>query len=87
MRLIAVVRDPLCRLWSSFHYSYSDLVASVVKPSLDSSTSTVAARAVQFVEVEIQLLESCFAENGYNPRLGSNAGSFVDITVDCFESG
>ena len=87
MRLIAVVRDPLSRLWSSFHYSYSDLVASAVMPSLDSSTSTVAARAMQFVEVEIELLEGCFAQKGYNPRLGSKAGSFVDITVDCFESG
>lgn len=87
MRLIAVVRDPLSRLWSSFHYSYSDLVASVVKPSLDAASSTVAAHAMHFVEVEIGLLERCFAEKGYNPRRGSKAGAFVDITIDCFESG
>jgi hypothetical protein len=83
VRLIAVVRDPLSRLWSSYFYSYGDLVAGVVQPF-----STVAARAEHFVEVEVELLARCFAQRGYDPRHGSAGGAaFVDVTADCFATG
>ena len=83
-RIIALVREPIDRLWSSYHYNYLDVLqASRSRDAARlgvqwngehrkrSGGLDVKADAEHFVGVEIAMLKECFDAHGYSPRRGT----------------
>uniref|UniRef100_A0A7S2RS97 Sulfotransferase domain-containing protein n=1 Tax=Rhizochromulina marina TaxID=1034831 RepID=A0A7S2RS97_9STRA len=75
VRILAVVRDPIDRLWSSYHYNYLDLLHRGQRP----------VHIKSFVRVEKDILDSCLRRNSYSPRIGSAGGKMVDVYSSCIQ--
>ena len=77
-RIIAVVRDPVDRIWSSYHYNYLDL--------LKGEGGMVPAPLEAFVEVETGMIDVCMAANGYTARHGVSIPGTkpLDVIASCF---
>jgi len=78
VNIIAILREPIDRIWSSYHYNYVDV--------LRLRRSTTPAGLDSFVEVERKMLGECFEKRQYDARSGSSGDTNpVDFVKHCFE--
>jgi hypothetical protein len=79
VRIIAILREPLDRLWSSYHYNSVDVLGPQGRP----------AGLEHFVAVEMGILRGCLARQGYDARVGSGPNADVRYAVDfvaCYDA-
>jgi len=72
VRIIALLREPLDRVWSSYHYNYLDVLGARGEP----------AGLQHFAAVEMKVLGGCLDRQGYDPRAGSGPNADAARAVD-----